>query len=281
MKSQRDGRCGRCSRIHPSVARSRTTCRAPGRRVPRVGSASTLPKSPRSIWIVEDVDQMSADDWSSSHGRGHGTGPKAALKNRALPSASYMITASPSSSSTVCMVGASAPARFAPLRLLLLDDVGEVAMDREHAAAGQGPVGHLDGAAGHGAPPLGRLAGRVEARDAAFDPALQPAGQRPRAGRSRRAARGSGRCRRRSAASSATRPACRAGAPSPCSGRASVRRPRRAARRRSCCRARCASCPRRRPRRGAPCRASATGRRRRGRARSARARGGARCARTG
>ena len=61
---------------------------------------------------------------------------------------------------------------------LLLDDVGEVAMHGEHAAAGQGPVGHLDGAAGDGAPPLGRLARQVEARDAAGDPALQAAGQR-------------------------------------------------------------------------------------------------------
>ena len=51
-------------------------------------------------------------------------------------------------------------------------------MHGEHAAAGQGPVGHLDGAAGDGAPPLGRLARQVEARDAAGDPAFQAAGQR-------------------------------------------------------------------------------------------------------
>ena len=60
----------------------------------------------------------------------------------------------------------------------LLDDVGEVAMHGQHAAAGQRPVGDLDGAAGDGAPPLGRLARQVEARDAAGDPALQAAGQR-------------------------------------------------------------------------------------------------------
>ena len=51
-------------------------------------------------------------------------------------------------------------------------------MHGEHAAAGQSPVGDLDGAAGDGAPPLGRLARQVEARGAAGDPALQAAGQR-------------------------------------------------------------------------------------------------------
>lgn len=51
-------------------------------------------------------------------------------------------------------------------------------MHGEDTAAGQRPVGHLDDAAGDRAPPLGRLAGQVEALDTAGDPALQSAGQR-------------------------------------------------------------------------------------------------------
>ncbi len=120
--------------------------------------------------------------------------------------------------------------------LLLLDDLGDVAMDGQHAAVAQSPVGHLHGAPRYGAPPLGRLFGIVEVADPTGDPALEPAGQvldaavvaAPRA-----IAHdvGEGRQDLQSA-----RPTSRGCAPSPDSGRPSAHRLRRAPRRRSGCR---------------------------------------------
>ncbi len=142
-------------------------------------------------------------------------------------------------------------------------------MHGEDTAAGQRPVGHLDDAAGDRAPPLGRLAGQVEALDTAGDPALQSAGQRldrPVVAAQRAIAHDVPEGRQ--GFQQLVRHV-RAGGPSRGSGRPSARRLRRAARRRSCCRAWYASCPGRRRRRGAPGQGSATGRRRRDRGRSA------------